>query len=641
MLGAGVLELFQELLQLRHLLLGVVHAAVAGGVLQALRHAVEVAAVHLRLVGVEGHLAAFAAGLLGQGLHVLLDGVAQLLEAAFQLGALVGVLRVRLCGIHGVAHRLPGFGEGAGGAVRGAFLQGEGELPHAGLGLVHGGLARGVGQEGAEGAEVHDDAEGVVEQVRAVGEGVEGGLGVGAGVGGQAELLADGDHSLSGGVVEGAFGQGERGVGAGAELAGGVVGDDAGGDGEAGPGVGGEVLGGRAVGVLGGAAERGGEEERWGVGAVAEAELELDGGDAVIVVGHPGEAGLCRRAAAGQGGAGRLGEGGGGGAVGDGGDRPGGEVLPGAADDEAAVAREVALGLPASGVEGGEGGVFRAIRDGGGAVAAGDAGGQVGADGDRGCGLAGVEEDGGEAGVGGGRDPGLDDRGGGGGAGGEAGQDGGPQAARGVGAGDGGGGGEAHDHEAAQGPAVVAGEAGPGQADAEALDLRQNAGLVGAPKGLGLGGGGGGAVFQGGEGAVAEAGRLFQAAVGGAGTGGRDPAEAAPQENGDGGQHEHGQQDAGPGGQESGAVAEGEDGIGAARAEGGPQGGPQAFPPQGGAGRRPLAREAGRKRGERRHQPSQSGTCSWAHKASSGWRGRMTDQRPASTSTSAARGRAL
>ena len=100
--------------------------------LQLLGHAVEVARVHLRQVGIERHLGAVAPGLLGQRLDVLLDRLAQLLHAAVDLGLVGGLRPVR---VEGVAQRLPCLLEGAGGAVGAALLEREGHAPTCGSAL--------------------------------------------------------------------------------------------------------------------------------------------------------------------------------------------------------------------------------------------------------------------------------------------------------------------------------------------------------------------------------------------------------------------------------------------------------------------------------------------------------------------------
>jgi len=160
-----------------------------------------------------------------------------------------------------------------------------------------------------------------------------------------------------------------------------------------------------------------------------------------------------------------------------------------------------------------------------------------------------------------------------------------------------------------------------------------------------LGAGDGRAVLEGREGAVAQAGIAFETAVNTVGVGANEAAEAAGEE--DGGQKEgDGRKHEAECRRQAGwEVQQGDGDEGAEHAEGRPDGGPQLFEPQRGPGEGTLAGEArgsglaGKLGG--RVQASQAGTCSFAHRASMDWRGRMTDQRPASTMTSAARGRAL
>ena len=302
--------------------------------------------------GFERHLGAFAPGLVDEGVDVLLDGGAEFLDALleFGLGGLVG--RVTLGGFGGVADGLAGQLERSGGPFGRAFLEGEGEGPEPGLHLVYGGLAVAAHQEGTGGAEVQEYAHRVVEQVRTVGQRVEGGAGLLAVAGGAAELLADQDDGLGHGVAELALRELERHLGALAALARCVLGDHAAKHGKAGPGMGREVLRDGAVGRLGAAGEGGRDDERGSLGAVLEVDLGLDGGDAVIVVGLPGEAGAERRAAAGGGGARGVSEGHHGRAIGQDCESPAGE---GAATADVqlgdACLWEVALGLPTGGIQ--------------------------------------------------------------------------------------------------------------------------------------------------------------------------------------------------------------------------------------------------------------------------------------------------
>ena len=91
-------------------------------------------------------------------------------------------------------------------------------------------LAAPARQQGAGRAQVQHDADGIVERVRLVGDGVERHPRGAPLVGGEAELAADGDQRAGDGMVEDALGQDEAGVGAGAGLAERIFGDHAAGD---------------------------------------------------------------------------------------------------------------------------------------------------------------------------------------------------------------------------------------------------------------------------------------------------------------------------------------------------------------------------------------------------------------------------
>ena len=115
-LGPAGLQLLQQALQLRHLVAGLLVAALAGGLAHLLHHAVQVALVELGRAGVIGQLGALAPGLLGQGLQVALDGLLQLAHLLVQLGPLLvqfGLLALQLG---------PAFGRLRGVALRIALI---------------------------------------------------------------------------------------------------------------------------------------------------------------------------------------------------------------------------------------------------------------------------------------------------------------------------------------------------------------------------------------------------------------------------------------------------------------------------------------------------------------------------------------
>ena len=80
------------------------------------------------------------------------------------------------------------------GALGGALLERQRQLPHPRLRLIHRVRVAAARQQGGDGAQVQHDAEGVVERLRRVGQRVDRQAGVAAGVRRQAELAADGDQ---------------------------------------------------------------------------------------------------------------------------------------------------------------------------------------------------------------------------------------------------------------------------------------------------------------------------------------------------------------------------------------------------------------------------------------------------------------
>ena len=215
-LGAGVLQLLQQLLQLGHLLLGVIHAALLGRLLHPLRHAVQVARRHGGSE-VGRRIRSLTPRLLGQRLHVLLDCLAQLLHALHQLGLLGGGLRL---GLSGVAQGLAGCLQRLGGAVHQPFFQRQRQLPHARLRLVNHVGVLAAAQQPGDGAQVQQHRGVPVERLRRIGQPGQGHARRLPLARGQAELAPHIQHGAGDRVLELALGQGEPSGGAASDLAG-------------------------------------------------------------------------------------------------------------------------------------------------------------------------------------------------------------------------------------------------------------------------------------------------------------------------------------------------------------------------------------------------------------------------------------
>ena len=215
-----MLERLQRLLELRHLLLGILHAALLHGLAQILHHALQVAIGEMRGVGVErGHRLALALRLLQQRLEVLLDRLLQRLDAAVDL-RLVGLALLRR--LQRLAQRAARIGQRAGGAVGRGLLEMERELPHAELRLRHRVVIRVAREQRDERAQIEEHAGVVVVGIGRRGDAGERVDRGGAVLGMQAQPLAHRDHRARHRVEEVALGQHELGLGARALLAGGV-----------------------------------------------------------------------------------------------------------------------------------------------------------------------------------------------------------------------------------------------------------------------------------------------------------------------------------------------------------------------------------------------------------------------------------
>ena len=280
------------------------------------------------------------------------------------------------------------------------------------------------------------------------------------------------------------------------------------------------------------------------------------------------------------------------------------------------------------------------------AAAAGDADGQVRPGRHRRGGRAGLQEHRRQAGIGGRRHPGLHHRPWRGGAGRQGGPGGGGETVERVRPG--------HHQCGDQGDAEQHAQGRSGRVPpSPAAACRREAGRSGragaagaAPRPARLRGCAvGGLVLQRGERAVAQAGRPLQPAVDGVGRGGRtmpQPApRAAPRRPA---APRRGRATRSDGGRKAGRSEQRRRGERADQSRGRPGSGPELFEPQNRPRHAALAPRSDGScgpGGPALGHPSQSGTCSSAHIASSGLAGRMVDHRPASTMTSAANGRAL
>ncbi len=404
---AGVLQLLQQLFEFRHLPLGVVHAAFLGGLLHLLRHAVEFPLVHGGRVGVERDFRAVLLRLLGQRLHVALDGFAQLFDALLKFGLLFRGVGL---GLDGIAHGLACLFQRAGRAVRGAILQRQRQLPHAGLGLVHGVLPAPTAQQRGNRTHVERHAGRVVIRLGLFGEDVQQlGCRV-AFLRGQAELPPYVQHGAGERVVELAFRQHELRIGAAAGLARRVARHHAALHGQSGPGMGGQVLRRGSGRGLGRAGQRHRNLERGSIRTVPQAQLDADAGHAIIVRRAPRQANLRRAALHHPRRSRWLRERGGRGQVGNSGQRPGlGAAL--ALHRQGAAGAKIPLRLPACGVQGMEGCHVAIEGQRRLAAAAGDVDDEVGTGRDGNGWLLRAQEHGRHAGIGRRSDPGLDDGG--------------------------------------------------------------------------------------------------------------------------------------------------------------------------------------------------------------------------------------
>ena len=405
-----------------------------------------------------------------------------------------------------------------------------------------------------------------------------------------------------------------------------------------------QVLQRSALRHLGRTGQRQRQLDRRRVGTVLQAQLDADGSQPVIVRRAPGKARLLSRAPPGHAWAGRLREASGRGLVRDGGERPGLRT-DASLNRQRAADGQVALRLPASGIQGAERRGVPVQRQHGFAAATGHVDHQVRPGRDRQRRLVRTQEHRRDPGVGRRRDPALDDRGRGWRARGQPRQGPPQQPASSLRPGDHGSSPQRNQQPATEGAPVARRQARTRRRHTEPGRLRRGPGQVRAPQRRAFLRRLCRLVRQDRERAVAQAAVRLQPPVG-AGFGRRDhPAHTAPRQDARRQHSQAQQQQPGPRRQHRRHVQQHQDDIGAKRTQRRPRSWPNLLPPK----RRPrqpaLPREGpqpGRRAaGQRSAHPSQSGALSPSHKASTGWRARITDQRQPSTMTWAASGREL